>query len=365
MQVHMPNKGGGMRGLAKTIVFFLAAFFLVSFPAHAKRWKIAFLVQEGVPSLSEHPVDGFKQGLNVNGLVENEDYKIVGKKIFAASQEGGKAAAAVTMKLLDKGVDLVVTVGTAPSVGAWKVLQRSSVPQIYMVVTDPLGSGLVESLDRPSGKNITGIRYVADPEQEMMLARRISPQGKVFCFVYLPSVAADMARLGQYKKIKDTHGFKIEYVDLSTPEKLQAYQARADVDVGTGWLGWSLLAQENPDIKSPAKIAVTTGAEESLGGWSVAGIIIDSFVVGQQAAVMAMKVMNGEEKISRIMPEDPKKTDILVNLPVAKAHGFQGELYNIMLEANNIQQVIKIPNKDDYMQPDSQEKEEPGAGKPR
>lgn len=53
--------------------------------------------------------------------------------------------------------DLVVTNATLASQLVKKRLRGTEIPQLFFFVSDPVGSGLIESIGKPSGINITGI----------------------------------------------------------------------------------------------------------------------------------------------------------------------------------------------------------------
>jgi putative tryptophan/tyrosine transport system substrate-binding protein len=91
-------------------------------------------------------VEAFRRGLADTGLVENRDV------VLDIVWTTGDPNAAVS-ELLRRGVDLVVPSGSSASVAAGR--QTSTIPILFIVVGNPIGMGLVESLPQP-GRNVTG-----------------------------------------------------------------------------------------------------------------------------------------------------------------------------------------------------------------
>lgn len=95
---------------------------------------------------------GFRQGMAERGHIEGKTYVI----IPAWRKPGGKAKkTSVRVKeLVDKGVDVIVTIGSSRARVARRV--APSVPIVLGTSADPVQAGLVQSMAKPGG-NITGM----------------------------------------------------------------------------------------------------------------------------------------------------------------------------------------------------------------
>jgi putative ABC transport system substrate-binding protein len=91
-------------------------------------------------------VEAFRRGLADAGLMENRD--IVLDIVWTTDDPN-----AAVSELLQRGVDLLVPCGSSASVAAGR--QTSTIPILFIVVGNPIGMGLVESLPHP-GRNATG-----------------------------------------------------------------------------------------------------------------------------------------------------------------------------------------------------------------
>jgi putative ABC transport system substrate-binding protein len=312
------------RYLPRILVAFLVGVFVFSGPAQAKKkkkWKVAFFNQQLTQEVFDGLINGRNEAIKDCGLVEGEDYKIIMEKTFPATKEGGKAAAQATIKALDKGVDLVVTMGTAPSVGARKVLMRSSVPQIYFAVSDPVASEIITDYDKP-GPNVTGVSYMSDPREQLKLARTLLPKGKTMAFVYMSTVPADLSRKRLYEELEakgKTYGFKMVYADMS--DEAAFLQQTSAGPIADAWLVWVGFAYNRElGYKGTEGMPYLGTSQRSLmqkDPHTPACISVDDYTIGRQAGVMVVKVINGEAEVGEITPEDPKKTVIYVNTSAA------------------------------------------------
>ena len=94
----------------------------------------------------------FRQGLAERGYVEGRDVELVRR-----DATGGRALF-LGNALVSLGVDVIVAAST---VGAQIARDATStIPIVFVGVSDPLGSGLLSSLDPPRGNNVAGLTDV-------------------------------------------------------------------------------------------------------------------------------------------------------------------------------------------------------------
>src|SRR5437762_2116080 len=131
------------------VVVLLAVAVIAEAQQPSKVPKIGFLVGPS-RSFFASRMESFQQGLHSLGYIEGKN--IVIEYRYAE----GKADRLPTLaaELMGLNVDVIVTSAT-PSVLAAKKA-TSTIPVVFVSVTDPVSSGLVTSLARPGG-NITGL----------------------------------------------------------------------------------------------------------------------------------------------------------------------------------------------------------------
>lgn len=144
-------------------------------PAAAQKPKLAKLgfVDWFSPELTRD-VEQLRQGLRELGYVEGKNIEL---QTYFTSGDREKTRE-VTQSLIDGGVDILI-VSATPAVHIAKDLTRGltrTIPVIMAPVSDPIASGLVESLSHPGG-NLTGLSMIG-PDlagKRLELLREIKP----------------------------------------------------------------------------------------------------------------------------------------------------------------------------------------------
>ena len=115
--------------------------------AQDKMWRIGFLAPSAPPTAAAPSanLEAFRQGLDGLGYSEGRNYIIEAR--FADTDRSRLPALA--KELVDRGVDVIVTIGT-PTVRAAKKA-TATIPIIMAGSNDPVGLGLVASLAHPGG----------------------------------------------------------------------------------------------------------------------------------------------------------------------------------------------------------------------
>src|SRR4029077_704877 len=101
------------------------------------------------PSASHRLMAAFRQGLNEIGYVEGQNLAIE----YRWAEDNYDRLPALAADLVGRKVDLIASWAAAPSVAAKNA--TSTIPIVFMGVSDPVGFGLVARLARPGG-TLTG-----------------------------------------------------------------------------------------------------------------------------------------------------------------------------------------------------------------
>jgi len=139
-------------------------------PLPAKLRRIGFIVG-GKASPAESPYKGFAQGMREHGYSEGKDFVIE----WRSAEDRYERFSAVAQELVRQNVDVIV-LSTPAAVRPVQQVTRT-IPIVMAYSTDPVGTGLVDSLSNPGG-NVTGLAGLSDdisPKQiELML--RVQPK---------------------------------------------------------------------------------------------------------------------------------------------------------------------------------------------
>ena len=103
----------------------------------------------------------------------------------------------------DENAAVVVAIATPTAQAAANISEE--IPVVFSAVSDPVGAGLVESLEKPGG-NITGTSDEVQVDQILDLALQLVPEAKTVGFLYNASEANSVSNLESAKE-------KLDYLD--------------------------------------------------------------------------------------------------------------------------------------------------------
>jgi putative ABC transport system substrate-binding protein len=137
------------------------------------------------PSRLPHLMAAFRQGLNEAGYAEGQNIAIE----FRAAEGQTDRLPALAADLVRRQVTLIVaTGGTAAGLAAKAA--TSAIPIVFLSGDDPVGLGLVASLNRPGG-NATGVSLLLQEMEgkRLGLVRELVPTGALIAVLLNPSNA--------------------------------------------------------------------------------------------------------------------------------------------------------------------------------
>ncbi|MBQ0102500.1 MAG: hypothetical protein KBT31_06890 [Firmicutes bacterium] len=95
-----------------------------------------------------------------------------GKKVCILDQNASNDQSnntTISESFVSKNVDLIYAIATSSAQAAASAAAESSIPVLFNAVTDPVSSGLVDSLDKP-GRNVTGVSDINPVAKQIDLA---------------------------------------------------------------------------------------------------------------------------------------------------------------------------------------------------
>ncbi len=148
---------------------------------------------------------------------------------FAIDYENPNGDATIMNQIISNfqadNVDLMVGIATPVAMAMQAATEDSQIPVVFSAVSDPVGSGIVESLKAP-GSNLTGTSDYLDTNSIMKLILAADPETKKVGLLYSPSEDSSTTPIAHAKEFLDAKG--IEYVErtgTTTDEVILAAQA--------------------------------------------------------------------------------------------------------------------------------------------
>ena len=162
-------------------------------------------------------LDGLKEGLRENGLLEGKDY-VLDVRWAEGRYERFPAMVEELLRIRPS----VIVPGT---IAAVRAAQRatSTIPIVMPSINDPVGAGLIASPARPGG-NITGVATLADDVTPKLidLLRELVPQAKQVAIIVNPDNPSNRAHLESARIAANSIGVKIEGFELRTPRDIES-----------------------------------------------------------------------------------------------------------------------------------------------
>jgi putative tryptophan/tyrosine transport system substrate-binding protein len=262
----------------------------------------------------------FKQRLQELGWIEGRNIRFE----FRSTGEDAERMRVAAKELVAAAPDVIVPF-TNLEVPA--VLQATqTIPIVFVLVSDPLGSGFVDNLARP-GKNITGFQNF---ETEMggkwlQLLTEIAPALRRVGFIYNKNIAANVELMHAAEAASRSLGKAVAAIDLQKVADIEPAFTNFSRESGGG-----VIVGPNPFNADNREKIISLAARLQLpaiypyryfaqnGGLVSYGF--DQVEVIRGAAVYVHRILRGE-KPANLPVQAPTKYELVINLKTANALG--------------------------------------------
>jgi putative ABC transport system substrate-binding protein len=259
---------------------------------------------------------GFIQALDESGIKYTADQQ-------NASGEQS-ACQTIAEKFVNDGVDLIYTIATPATEAA--AAATTDIPIVLAAVTDPEGSGLVQSNEKP-GVNITGASDLTPVKEQIELLKKLLPDAKTVGILYCSAESNSEIQAQMARDACDAQGLAHDdYTVSSTNEiqtvvesmigKVDAIYCPTDNTIAAGMATVAQVANDN-------KIPTICGEGGMVDNGGLATYGIDYTKLGYMAGKMAVEILT-EGKNPADMPiqyESTEECELQVNEDTAKLLG--------------------------------------------
>lgn len=228
---------------------------------------------------------GFKAGVNAS---------------YDIQTTGGdpQRAQAIVQRFVEDKVDLIHSMGTAPTLAAIKVSSR--VPVVFSAVTDPVTAGIVpegSAPGKPTGTPVTGVSDRWPIALQLETYARIVPQARTWGTLYNPAEANSVLQARLLRESATKLDLQLVEVPVSsTAEVRQAAQGlasrvKAIFVISDATVSADILAIQ--EASDQHRIPNFTGVSSSVQRGALAAFGIDYFLAGYAAGKKAALVLRG------------------------------------------------------------------------
>ena len=273
------------------------------------------------PGESMNLVSAFRQGLREAGFIEGQNVIIA----FRWAESHSDRLPTLAKELVDLRVAVLFAAGGSPSAFAAKTATQT-IPVVFSAVTDPVGVGLVASLNRPGG-NVTGMSFTT-PEmiaKSTQLLKELVPGAGMIAYLVNPSTRSAELFRKEAERDAAALGIKVRVLNASTAHDLDEDFASL-TQIGVAGLvvpADSFLDNQRDQIATLSaryRMAVILTVREFalIGGLiSYGPSLPDSY---RRAAIYVGRILKGD-KPADLPVMQPEKYELVINLKTAKMLG--------------------------------------------
>ena len=232
----------------------------------------------------------------------------------------------IITNFLAQKADLLVGVATPVAMGMQAATEDNGVPVVFAAVSDPLGAGLVDSLETP-GANITGTSDYLDTNAVMNLVFAADPDADLIGLLYNVSEDSSTAPIAAAKEYLDAKGVKyIERTGTTVDEVMLAVDAlvSAGVDAIFTPTDNTIMNAELAIYETFADAGIPhyTGADSFALNGAFLGYGVDYANLGMETAEMIADILLNEAAPETTPVRTFDNGTATINTETAEALGF-------------------------------------------
>ncbi len=261
--------------------------------------SLLFSVQAGMADsyrvsfnqIVEHPaLDALRQG--VKDELADQGYNVQYHEHIA---QGNIATANLIAKqILGEQPDVAVGIATPTAQACAQAIKQ--IPIVFAAVTDPVGAGLVQSLEQPGG-NITGTTDMSPIDRQLELILEFLPDLKRLGVIYNSGEANSVTLVRVLKEEAEKRGIQVEAATVSNSagvfQAAKSLIGRSEAVYiptdNTVVSAFEALTQ----IGYQAKLPIFAADTDSVGRGAIAALAVDYYQMGRQTGEMVARVFQG------------------------------------------------------------------------
>jgi putative tryptophan/tyrosine transport system substrate-binding protein len=269
---------------------------------------------------SEHFVAGFRQGLSEAGFVEGQNVRIE----YRWANNQLEQLPGLAADLVRRQVTVIAAMGTADAAQA-AIAVTKTIPIVFWTGLDPVGAGLVPSLNRPGG-NATGIASFESafmPKRFDLFAKLVPQAATIFGLVTsqrrnlgdaMHMAARTLGRELIVLEVQDERDFETAFATLAERRALALFVTVDPV--------FTVNRSRLIGLAARYRIPASYGDRD----YAIAGGLMSYGAnlpdINRQAGVYVGRILKGE-KPADLPVLQPAKLELVINLKTARTLGLE------------------------------------------
>jgi putative ABC transport system substrate-binding protein len=261
-----------------------------------------------------------RRGLSDYGYVEGQNLAIE----YRTTDQGAERERELAAELARLPVDVIVAVSTPVTQAAMQA--TSTIPVVFVGVSDPVATGLVASLARPGG-NVTGVSSLSAglSQKRLQLLKDTVPGASRVAVIWYAADPAGAVRFRELEMAAAVLGLQLQSLEIRRTPDLDGVFAVADRDQIDAWFVFTdamtnksrsriveLVAQSRLPSMYEYKEWVSAGGLMAYGANGVAQY--------DRVVYYVNRILKGTSPAD-LPVEQPTEFDFVVNLKTAQALG--------------------------------------------
>lgn len=279
----------------------------------------------GISQIVSHPaLDATREGcikaLADNGYVDGENIEID----YQNSEGDMSLVDTISAKFVGDKVDVIITIATPNTLSAIAAAEGTDIPVVFSAITDPAGSGMVESWESHPDDNVTGVSDMIAVADDVDLITQIVPGVKTIGTLYNDGEANSVFLVKKLKEACQPLGIEVVERPVSTSADVLASAQSLVGQVDVIWIGTDNTVVSGLEaligVCEEESIPLFPSDHESIERGGIACYGFDYYDIGYQTGEMVVKILEGANAAETPV-EKGKIVSLSVNTAAAERMG--------------------------------------------
>lgn len=229
---------------------------------------------------------GIKHGLDMSDL--NISFEYQNGSFNTQTTEN------IAKKMIEDGYDVIIPISTPSAIASYNAGTYSQTPIVFSAVSNPIESGILNSLTTPNGL-ITGTATPFNVEEQLNLIQTMQPNIKSIGVVYSLIEPNSLSQLNELRSEATKRGIEIVSAGFSSPDDIieATYSIVTRVEAITNLTDNNVTYNLSQilEIANLAEVPVYGATQHHVDMGCVAGQGLDYNLVGQKTADIAINIL--------------------------------------------------------------------------